>query len=118
MLAILSVSRLYAVCTGNSGALLMMTGHQKTMMRITMVSAAVGLTTELLVVRPFGIVGVAVATSIAQIIQNTLQLVYGKRRVGVPGRMRSFRCGRCGRCSGGSGSRIWTVIRRRSREPI
>ncbi len=83
VLAILSVSRLYAVCTGNSGALLMMTGHQKTMMRITMVSAAVGLTTELLVVRPFGIVGVAVATSIAQIIQNTLQLVYGKRRVGI-----------------------------------
>jgi O-antigen/teichoic acid export membrane protein len=83
VLAILSVSRLYAVCTGNSGALLMMTGHQKTMMRITFVSAAFGLTTELLVVRPFGMVGVAVATSIAQIIQNTLQLVYGKRRVGI-----------------------------------
>lgn len=83
VLAILSVARLYAVCTGNSGALLMMTGHQKTMMYITMVSAVFGLTTELLVVRPFGMVGVAVATSIAQILQNTLQLVYGKLRVGI-----------------------------------
>lgn len=83
VLAILSVARLYAVCTGNSGALLMMTGHQKTMMYITMVSAVFGLTSELLVVRPFGIVGVAVATSIAQIIQNTLQLVFGKLRVGI-----------------------------------
>jgi O-antigen/teichoic acid export membrane protein len=83
VLAILSVARLYAVCTGNSGALLMMTGHQRTMMWITMASAAFGLTTELLVVRPFGMVGVAVATSIAQILQNTLQLVYGKLRVGI-----------------------------------
>lgn len=83
VLAILSVARLYAVCTGNSGALLMMTGHQKTMMRITMISAVFGLTAELLVVRPFGMVGVAVATAIAQIIQNTLQLVYGKLRVGI-----------------------------------
>ncbi len=83
VLAILSVARLYAVCTGNSGALLMMTGHQKTMLGITMISAAFGLTAELLVVRPFGMVGVAVATAIAQIIQNTLQLVYGKLRVGI-----------------------------------
>jgi O-antigen/teichoic acid export membrane protein len=83
VLAILSVARLFAVCTGNSGALLMMTGHQKTMMRITAVSAAFGLTAELLVVRPFGMVGVAVATACAQILQNSLQLIFGKLRVGI-----------------------------------
>lgn len=83
VLAILSVARLYAVFTGNSGALLMMTGHQRTMLGITAVSAALGLTAELLVVRPFGIVGVAIATACAQVIQNTLQLVYGKMRVGI-----------------------------------
>ena len=83
VLAILSASRLYAVFTGNSGALLMMTGHQKTMMRITMLSAAFGLTTELLLVRPFGMVGVAVATALAQVLQNTLQLVFGKLRTGI-----------------------------------
>jgi O-antigen/teichoic acid export membrane protein len=83
VLAILSVARLYAVCTGNSGSLLMMTGHQKTMMRITAVSAVIGITAELLVVRPFGMVGVAIATACAQVIQNTLQLVFGKLRVGI-----------------------------------
>jgi O-antigen/teichoic acid export membrane protein len=83
VLAILSVARLYAVCTGNSGALLMMTGHQKTMMKITAVSAVIGLTAELLVVRQFGIVGVAIATASAQVLQNTLQLVFGKLRVGI-----------------------------------
>jgi O-antigen/teichoic acid export membrane protein len=83
VLAVLSVARLYAVCTGNSGALLMMTGHQKTMMRITMTSAIFGLTAELIAVRPFGMVGVAVATALAQILQNTLQLVIGHRRTGI-----------------------------------
>jgi len=83
VLAILSVARLYAVCTGNSGSMLMMTGHQKTMMGITAISAAIAITAELLAVRPFGMVGVAVATASAQVIQNTLQLVYGKLRVGI-----------------------------------
>ena len=83
VLAILSVARLYAGCTGNSGALLMMTGHQKTMMRITAVSAVFGITTELLVVRSYGMTGVAIATACAQILQNTLQLVYGRLRVGI-----------------------------------
>jgi O-antigen/teichoic acid export membrane protein len=83
VLAILSVARFYAVITGNSGALLMMTGHQKTMMRITLVSAVFSLSTELVLVRPFGMVGVAVATSLAQILQNTLQLTFGKRMTGI-----------------------------------
>jgi O-antigen/teichoic acid export membrane protein len=82
-LAILSVARLYAVVTGNSGALLMMTGHQKTMMRITAISAVYAVTIELLLAPRFGIVGVAIGTATAQVIQNTLQLVFGKLRVGI-----------------------------------
>ena len=82
-LAILSVARLYAVATGNSGALLMMTGYQKTMMRITAISAVYAVTTELLLAPRFGLVGVAVGTATAQILQNTLQLVFGKLRVGI-----------------------------------
>jgi O-antigen/teichoic acid export membrane protein len=82
-LAILSVARLYAVATGNSGALLMMTGYQKTMMRITAISAVYAVTTELLLAPRFGLVGVAIGTATAQILQNTLQLVFGKLRVGI-----------------------------------
>ena len=83
VLAILSVARLYAVATGNSGALLMMTGYQKTMMRITAISAVYAVTTELLLAPRFGLVGVAIGTATAQILQNTLQLVFGKLRVGI-----------------------------------
>ena len=83
VLAILSTARLYAVVTGNSGALLMMTGHQRTMMTITAVSAAVAIALELLLVQRFGMVGVAVGTLIAQTLQNSLQLWFGKRRLGI-----------------------------------
>lgn len=83
VLAILSTARLYAVVTGNSGALLMMTGHQRTMMTITAVSAVVAIALELVLVQRFGMVGVAVGTLIAQTLQNSLQLWFGKRRLGI-----------------------------------
>jgi len=83
VLAILGTARLFAVATGNSGALLMMTGHHKTMMRITAISGVYAVAIELLLAPRFGIVGVAVGTATAQILQNTLQLVFGKRRVGI-----------------------------------
>jgi O-antigen/teichoic acid export membrane protein len=83
VLAILSTARLYAAITGNSGALLMMTGHQKTMMRITAISAVYGVTMDLLLAPRFGAVGVACATASAQVMQNSLQLVFGKRRLGI-----------------------------------
>jgi O-antigen/teichoic acid export membrane protein len=82
-LAILSLARLYAVVTGNSGALLMMTGYQKTMMRITAISAVYAVGIELVLAPRFGMVGVAVGTSTAQVLQNTLQLLLGKLRVGI-----------------------------------
>lgn len=83
VLVILGAARLYAVATGNSGTLLMMTGHHKTMMRITAISGVYAVTTELLLAPRFGIVGAAVGTATAQVLQNTLQLAFGKRRVGI-----------------------------------
>jgi hypothetical protein len=38
---------------------------------------------ELLLAPRFGIVGVAIGTATAQFLQNTLQLVFGKRKVGI-----------------------------------
>jgi peptidoglycan biosynthesis protein MviN/MurJ (putative lipid II flippase) len=61
----------------------MMTGHQKTMMVITAISAVYAVSMELLLAPRFGAVGVAWATASAQVLQNTLQLVLGKRRLGI-----------------------------------
>jgi O-antigen/teichoic acid export membrane protein len=83
VLAILSVARLFAVATGSSGVAMTMTGHQKTMMYITLSTGVLSLGLELAMVKPFGIVGVAVATCIAQILQNLLQLFYTKKRLGI-----------------------------------
>jgi len=61
----------------------MMTGHQRDMMNLSILAAVLGISGELLLVRPFGIVGVATATATAQIIQNALMLTFARRRVGI-----------------------------------
>lgn len=83
VLAILSCARLVAVCTGSSGATLMMTGHQRTMMTLTLVTGVASLVVEILLAPSYGITGVAAATCGAQIMQNLLQLVYARVRVGI-----------------------------------
>jgi O-antigen/teichoic acid export membrane protein len=83
VLAILSVSRLVAVATGSSGTTLMMTGHQRTMFAITLFSGVSALTAEILVAPDYGITGVAVATSCAQVAQNLLQLGFARVHVGI-----------------------------------
>jgi O-antigen/teichoic acid export membrane protein len=83
VLAILSVSRLVAVCTGSSGTTLMMTGHGRTMFAITLGSGLAALSGEILLAPGYGITGVAAATSCAQIAQNLLQLVFARIHVGI-----------------------------------
>jgi O-antigen/teichoic acid export membrane protein len=83
VLAILSIARLYAVVTGNSGVALQMTGYQRTMFYLTVFTGVCSLTAEIFFGRRYGIVGVAWATAGAQIMQNTLQLVYAKRKLGI-----------------------------------
>jgi O-antigen/teichoic acid export membrane protein len=83
VLVILSVARLTAVCTGSSGVTLMMTGHQRTMMLITVGSGAFALVTEILLAPRYGMTGVAAATCTAQIMLNILQLVFARIHVGI-----------------------------------
>lgn len=83
VLVILSCARLVAVCTGSSGATLMMTGHQRTMMVLTIASGIFSVTAEILLAPRYGITGVAAATCAAQTIQNALQLVFARVRVGI-----------------------------------
>jgi O-antigen/teichoic acid export membrane protein len=83
VLIILSCARLVAVCTGSSGVTLMMTGHQRTMMLITVGTGAFALVAEILLAPRYGITGVASATCAAQILLNGLQLVFARIHVGI-----------------------------------
>jgi O-antigen/teichoic acid export membrane protein len=83
ILIIMSISRLIAVWTGSCGIALMMTGHQKDMMRITLSSAALSVGGGLALAPHFGTIGVAVATASAQVFQNVVQLFTAHRRLGI-----------------------------------
>ena len=83
VLTILSCARLVAVCTGSSGATLMMTGHQRTMMALTVATGVFALVSEILLAPRYGITGIACATCAAQIMQNLLQLAFARIRVGI-----------------------------------
>ena len=83
VLAILSAGRLVAVWTGSAGVTLMMTGHQKSLMYITVFSGIASVTADLLLAPHFGKVGVAIGTATTQAMQNILQVLLAKRLVGV-----------------------------------
>ena len=83
ILLVMSLSRVIAVWTGSCGIALMMTGHQGDMMRTTVLSAVVSIGGGLLLAGRFGAMGVAVATSTAQVLQNLSQLVLARRRLGI-----------------------------------
>lgn len=83
VLAILSIGQVANVWTGSCGQLLMLTGHQATMMKITIMC---GLLTALLawrLVLVYGGTGVAIAASSGMVLQNILMLVSAKKRTGV-----------------------------------
>ena len=83
VLAILASARLVAVVTGNSGVALQMTGFQRTMFSLTVVTGVCSLAAEIVFGRLFGILGVAASTAGAQAMQNLLQLLFAKRRLGI-----------------------------------
>ncbi len=82
-LAILSTGRVLAVWAGSCGVALMMTGHQRAMMAITLVSGSISIAGGLFAAPRFGAIGVAVTTSTAQVLQNLLQLILVRRRLGI-----------------------------------
>lgn len=83
ILAILSCGRLYAVWAGSAGVTLMMTGHQRAMMTITLISGTVSVTGGIIAASLYGAVGIAYVTAASQVLQNTMQLTLVKRRLGI-----------------------------------
>jgi O-antigen/teichoic acid export membrane protein len=83
LLVVLASSRLLAIWTGSCGIALMMTGHQRDMMWTTLASAVVSVGGGLLVAPRYGAMGVAVTTSLAQLVQNGSQLYLAHRRLGI-----------------------------------
>lgn len=92
ILAILSLGRLYAIWAGSAGVTLMMTGYQKAMMKLTLACGVLSVSLGLGIAyalrergaAPTDIaIGVACATAISLVVQNTLQLIFVRRWLGI-----------------------------------
>jgi O-antigen/teichoic acid export membrane protein len=83
VLAILSIGRLVNVWTGSCAVALSLTGHQKVLMKISLAASAVTITAVFLVVRPFGVEGVATAMSAGIIVQDLSIWIAARRLTGL-----------------------------------
>ena len=83
VLAVLSIGLFASVCAGSCGIVLAYTGHQKTLMVITIATSAATLIAMLATVEPYGIVGVAIAKTAGQILQNVIVLLVVKHKTGM-----------------------------------
>jgi O-antigen/teichoic acid export membrane protein len=89
---VLGAGQLFNIWAGACGSVLMMTGHQRTMMGVSMVGGGLTVGLALGLVNAFGAMGVALSTAAGLIIQNVLMMVAVRRRVGISTHARfSFR---------------------------
>ena len=75
-LLILSLGNLVNVMTGSVGYLLSMTGHQNLSFKITLVSSALNILLNCILIPYQGVVGAAIATSIAIAVRNVGMLYF------------------------------------------
>ncbi|MGR5169862.1 polysaccharide biosynthesis C-terminal domain-containing protein [Vibrio owensii] len=82
LLIALSLGQLINVATGSVGFLLLMSGHEKTMKYITIVSGVVSILLLIALSQFYGVLGAAWAIAIGLAIQNLAALYFVKRYLG------------------------------------
>jgi O-antigen/teichoic acid export membrane protein len=82
LLRILAVGQFINAMTGSVGFLLMMSGHERDMRNVTLISGTLALSLTWFLTVQYGIVGAAVSTAIAVAAQNLLAVYYVKKRLG------------------------------------
>lgn len=83
LVALLSLGQLVNVWAGSSGITLMMTGHQITMMKITVLNGLFTFGLAAILATLYGGMGVAFAASMGTIIQKIVMLVVVKTKTGM-----------------------------------
>jgi O-antigen/teichoic acid export membrane protein len=83
VLALLSLGQLFNVWVGSCGMVLTMTGHQVTMMVLTVVSGMLTVGVGLLVVGRYGTTGVAAATAVGIALQQMLLWLAARSTTGI-----------------------------------
>lgn len=82
LLQILAVGQFVNAITGSVGYLLMMSGHERDMRNVTLISGATALLLTWALTMAFGATGNAVGTAVAVATQNLLAVYFVKKRLG------------------------------------
>jgi len=82
ILTILSVGQFINVSCGSVGYLLTMTGKEKVLRNIMLVTALINILVSLYLVKPFGLIGVAYATAFSVILWNIWAMIEVKKHLG------------------------------------
>lgn len=82
-LILLSIGNFINSITGSIGILLQMTGHQKQYNKIITSTAIGSIILNFILVPQFGLVGAAISSSSAKIIQNLLSVFYAKKELNI-----------------------------------
>ena len=82
-LILLSIGNFINSITGSIGILLQMSGHQKQYNKIITSSAVGSVLLNFILVPQYGLVGAAISSSAAKIIQNLLSVAYAKRELNI-----------------------------------
>jgi len=83
IMIILCVGQFVNVWAGSCGMVLMLTGHQMTLMLITICTSLITIALAWSLVSRYGGAGVAIASGSGMIVQNLLQLFFVHRRAGI-----------------------------------
>jgi O-antigen/teichoic acid export membrane protein len=83
VLVLLSAGKLAAVWAGSCGAVLQFTGHQRSMLRVNLLTSPLFVIGALLVVRDYGAIGIASMTAAITVLQNASLVLVAKRKTGM-----------------------------------
>src|SRR5215218_172580 len=83
VLLILSAAKLTAVWAGSCGLVLQFTGHQSSMLRVSVLTSPLFFVVAILATQRYGPVGVACAAAATTALQNVIMVLVAKRKTGM-----------------------------------
>ncbi len=83
VLLILSAAKLTAVWSGSCGLVLQFTGHQTSMLRVSLLTSPLFFVVAILATQRYGPVGVACAVAVTTALQNVIMVLVAKRKTGM-----------------------------------
>jgi O-antigen/teichoic acid export membrane protein len=83
VLVLLSAAKLTAVWAGSCGLVLQFTGHQTSMLRVSLLTSPLFFVVAILAAQRYGPVGVACAAGATTVLQNVIMVLLAKRKTGM-----------------------------------